>query len=75
LLHRWLIDDSYEAFLDQDLCDGIAVGEEWQRGCMSGCAGPTRVVCLLTSAFVSSTWCSERWGSRSRGGAAVADPG
>ncbi len=30
-VHHWLIDDGHEAFLDQDLSDGILAGEEWEK--------------------------------------------
>ncbi len=30
-LHRWLIEAGHQVFLDQDLRDGIAVGEEWEQ--------------------------------------------
>ena len=30
-VHRWLVDDGHEAFLDQDLYDGIRVGDKWER--------------------------------------------
>ena len=29
-LHQWLVDDGHDVFLDQDLRDGIALGEEWE---------------------------------------------
>ncbi len=40
-VHRWLVADGHEAFLDQHLSDGLVVGEEWERRLASGCAGPT----------------------------------
>ena len=30
-LYQWLIGDGHEVFLDQDLRDGIALGEEWEQ--------------------------------------------
>jgi hypothetical protein len=30
-VHRWLVEDGHEVFLDQDLADGLLVGEEWER--------------------------------------------
>ena len=32
-LHQWLVDDGHDVFLDQDLRDGIALGEDWEPGC------------------------------------------
>jgi hypothetical protein len=29
-LRQWLIPEGHEVFLDRDLRDGIAVGEEWE---------------------------------------------
>lgn len=43
-VHWWLIDDGHEVFLDQDLRDGIAVGEEWEQRLQWAGA----VVCLVT---------------------------
>lgn len=41
-LHQWLVAEGHEVFLDQDLRDGIAVGEEWEQRLNERCAGPTR---------------------------------
>ncbi|MGH4016868.1 MAG: toll/interleukin-1 receptor domain-containing protein [Pseudonocardiaceae bacterium] len=30
-VHQWLIDAGHEVFLDQDLRDGIALGEQWEQ--------------------------------------------
>jgi hypothetical protein len=30
-VHGWLTDDGHEVFLDQDLRDGIVVGEQWEQ--------------------------------------------
>lgn len=30
-LHQWLVDDGHEVFVAQDLRDGVALGEEWER--------------------------------------------
>ena len=30
-VHRWLVVDGHEAFLDRDLRDGLVVGEEWEQ--------------------------------------------
>jgi hypothetical protein len=40
-LHQWLVEDGHDVFLDQDLRDGIALGEEWEQRYMSACVGPT----------------------------------
>jgi hypothetical protein len=30
-VHRWLSQDDYQVFLDQDLHDGLAVGDDWKQ--------------------------------------------
>jgi hypothetical protein len=61
-MHRWLVEDAHEAFLDRDLCDGIAIGEEWQPRLHERLRWADAVICLLTSAYISSTWCSAEVG-------------
>jgi hypothetical protein len=39
-MHRWLVVDGHEVFLDQDLHDGVVVGRSGSSGCMSGSVGP-----------------------------------
>ena len=57
-VREWLIADDHEVFLDRDLDDGIAVGEEWQARLHERLRWADAVVCLLTTAYVDSTWCS-----------------
>src|SRR3954468_23891918 len=57
-VHRWLIDDGHEAFLDQDLSDGLVVGEEWERRLGERLRWADAVVCMLTSAYLASMWCT-----------------
>jgi hypothetical protein len=57
-LHRWLVEDGHEVFLDQDPHDGIEIGEEWQQRLHERLRWADAVVCVLTSAYVSSTWCT-----------------
>src|SRR3954469_7168878 len=67
-VHRWLVDDGHEAFLDQDLADGILAGEEWQQRLHERLRWADAVVCVLTSAYVASPWCSAEVGiAQSRG--------
>ncbi|MGQ0779015.1 MAG: toll/interleukin-1 receptor domain-containing protein, partial [Pseudonocardiales bacterium] len=67
-LHRWLVDDGHEVFLDQDLRDGIAVGEEWEQQLHERLRWANAVVCVITSAYLASKWCtSEVSIARSRG--------
>jgi WD40 repeat protein len=57
-LRRWLVEDGHGVFLDQDLHDGIEIGEEWQQRLHERLRWADAMVCLLTSAYVSSTWCT-----------------
>ncbi len=57
-LHQWLVAEGHEVFLDQDLRDGIAVGEEWDKRLHERLRWADAVVCVVTSAAVASTWCS-----------------
>src|SRR4051812_30846642 len=67
-VHRWLVDDGHEAFLDQDLSDGILAGEEWQRRLHERLRWADAVVCVLTSAYIASPWCTAEVGiAQSRG--------
>jgi hypothetical protein len=57
-VHRWLVDDGHEVFLDRDLYDGIRVGDQWEQRLHERLRWADAMVCLLTSAYVSSTWCT-----------------
>ena len=78
-LHRWLVDDGHEVFLDRDLRDGIAVGEEWEQRLHERLRWADAVVCVVTSASVASPWCTAEVGiARSRGSRllpVLAEPG
>jgi hypothetical protein len=62
-VHRWLVEAGHEVFLDQDLRDGIAVGDEWEQRLRWAGA----MICVITSAYLDSTWCAaeavspDRW--------------
>ncbi|WP_222270309.1 nSTAND1 domain-containing NTPase [Modestobacter marinus] len=57
-VHRWLVDEGHEAFLDQDLSDGILAGEEWEKRLHERLRWADAVVCVLTSAYLASVWCT-----------------
>jgi len=57
-VHRWLVEDGHEVFLDQDLSDGLVVGEEWERRLRERLRWADAVVCLLASAYLASVWCT-----------------
>ncbi len=69
-VHRWLIETGHEAFLDQDLRDGIVVGEQWRHRLQERLRWADAVVCVMTSAYLASAWCTaevaaaQLWGSR-----------
>jgi TIR domain-containing protein/conflict system STAND superfamily ATPase len=67
-MHRWLVADGHEVFLDRDLRDGIVVGEEWQARLHERLRWADALLCVLTSAYISSTWCIAEVGiAQSRG--------
>ena len=48
-VHRWLVADGHKVFLDQDLRDGLVVGEEWEQRLHERLRWADAVVCVLTS--------------------------
>ena len=67
-VYRWLVVEGHEVFLDRNLHDGIAVGEEWEQRLLERLRWADAVVCVVTSAFLSSQWCPFEVGyARSRG--------
>ncbi|MGH3772251.1 MAG: TIR domain-containing protein [Pseudonocardiaceae bacterium] len=78
-VHRWLIDDGHEVFLDQDPRDGIAVGEQREQRLHERLQWAQAVVCLVTSAYVTSLWCAAEVGAaRTKGSRllpVLAEPG
>jgi hypothetical protein len=78
-LHRWLLDDGHEVFLDQDLHGGLVIGDQWQERLHERLRWADATVCVLTSAYVHSTWCSAEVGIAQARGARIlpikAEPG
>ena len=67
-VHGWLVDDGHEVFLDRDLRDGIGVGEDWEQRLYERLRWADAVVCVVTSAYVASQWCTAEVAiARSRG--------
>jgi hypothetical protein len=67
-VHRWLSDDGHQVFLDQDLTDGIVVGEVWEQRLYERLRWADAVVCVVTSAYLASPWCTAEVGiARSQG--------
>jgi energy-coupling factor transporter ATP-binding protein EcfA2 len=68
VVHGWLRADSHEVFLDRDLGDGIVLGEEWEQRLFERLRWADAVVCILTSEYIRSVWCTaELVFARSRG--------
>ncbi len=78
-LHQWLVAEGHEVFLDQDLRNGIAVGDGWDKRLHERLRWADAVVCVVTSAAVASTWCTAEVGiALSRGSRVLpvlAEPG
>jgi energy-coupling factor transporter ATP-binding protein EcfA2 len=78
-VHRWLVAEGHEVFLDRDPHDGVVVGEEWDKRLHERLRWADAVVCVVTSAAVASPWCSAEVAiSVSRGGRVLpvrAEPG
>jgi energy-coupling factor transporter ATP-binding protein EcfA2 len=67
-LREWLVAERHQVFLDQDPGDGIGVSEEWEQRLDKQLRWADAVVCVVTSAFLASAWCSYEVGyARSRG--------
>jgi hypothetical protein len=67
-VHRWLVAEGHQVFLDRDLRDGMVVGEEWEQRLLERLRWADAVVCVVTSAFLASEWCPYEVGyARSRG--------
>ncbi|MGH3778340.1 MAG: TIR domain-containing protein, partial [Pseudonocardiaceae bacterium] len=66
--HRWLVEAGHEVFLDQDPRDGITVGEQWEQRLHEQLNRTDAMVCVVTTAYLTSTWCAAEVGiARSRG--------
>jgi len=57
-VHRWLQDDGHEVFLDSNIRDGVLVGERWRKRLYDELSRIDAVGCLVTRAYVVSTWCT-----------------
>ncbi len=67
-VHQWLVEAGHEVFLDQDLRDAIAAGQEWEQQLHERLRWANAVVCVVTSAYRDSMWCAVEIGiARSRG--------
>ncbi len=58
-VHRWLVAERHEVFLDQHPRDGIELGEEWEQRLYERLRWADAVVFVVTSAFLTSQWCTQ----------------
>jgi hypothetical protein len=64
----WLTEDAHEVFLDHDLTNGILAGDEWEQRLHERLRWADALLCVLTPAYVKSTWCTAELAvARSRG--------
>ncbi|MEV8437971.1 TIR domain-containing protein [Actinosynnema sp. NPDC051121] len=54
----WLRDAGHDVFLDHDRERGIELGEDWKPRLYRELRRADAVVCLLTPAYLVSTWCT-----------------
>jgi hypothetical protein len=57
-VHGWLIEDGHQVFLDHHSSDGIAIGENWETRLYERLRWADAVICVVTSAYVASVWCT-----------------
>ncbi|MDQ3153956.1 MAG: TIR domain-containing protein [Actinomycetota bacterium] len=57
-VHGWLVETGHEVFLDRDPHEGIALGAAWRQRLHERLRWADAVVCVVTSAFVASSWCT-----------------
>ncbi len=67
-VHRWLAEEGHEVFQYQHPRDGILIGEDWEQRLYERLRWADAVVCLVTSAYLTSMWCTAEVGAaRARG--------
>ena len=52
----------HDLFFDEDLRAGLAVGERWQDRLFERLRWTDAVLCVVTSAYLASAWCSAEVG-------------
>jgi hypothetical protein len=53
-VQQWLVAEGYTVFVDRDLRNGLEVGEDWQQRVNERLRWADAVVCVVTSAFLTS---------------------
>ncbi|WP_369333682.1 toll/interleukin-1 receptor domain-containing protein [Modestobacter altitudinis] len=64
-----------EVILDQDLTDDIVVGDQWAERLHERLRWADAVVCVLTSAYIESQWCTAEPAVAQSRGSRVLPPG
>jgi TIR domain len=57
-IRAWLRADGHEVFLDRSAEDGLQVGKEWKPQLYAALRDADAVVCVVSPAFLASTWCA-----------------
>jgi hypothetical protein len=60
MVYRWLVDGRHEIFLDRHKHRGVAPGDDWEKRLHERLRWADAVVCVLTSAYLRSTWCTPK---------------
>lgn len=70
-VHGWLAEAGHEVFLDRDPRDGLVMGERWEQQLYERLRWADAVVCVITSAYLASPWCSAEVGAAQARGSRV----
>ncbi len=57
-VHDWLVRAGHDVFFARDNHDGIAVGDAWKQRLYRELNRVDAVVCVVTDAYLDSTWCT-----------------
>ena len=57
-VYEWLDGDGHSVFFDRSPRDGIGIGEDWKPRLYREVLHTDAVVCVMTRAYVESTWCT-----------------
>lgn len=58
----WLRSEGHQVFLDQDVSDGIDVGEVWKERLYHELRAADAIICVVTEAYKRSEWCAAEIG-------------
>jgi WD40 repeat protein len=62
-IHQWLAEDRHKIFLDSNIDDGVAAGEEWRPRLYERLRWADAVICVVTPAYLASPWCAAEIGA------------